>query len=147
MSINYTSYILYTFVFIVRLISIPNVYFPNLIFISLLKSYSCSCAQDLKHDWIQWCIFKFEHHNDFFFHTERRSVYPCDDAHSAVVRWARVRERESGARKMNFLFVARRLDSLCGNFEGTPSHHLTRHITHTCVPYPCGRSRSSPKRD
>jgi len=29
----------------------------------------------------------------------------------------------------------------------TPSHHLTRHVTHTCVPYPCDRSRSSPKQD
>jgi len=48
MNINYTSHILYTFVFIVRLISIPNVYFPNLIFIPLLNSYFCSCTQDLR---------------------------------------------------------------------------------------------------
>jgi len=77
-------------------------------------------------------------------HTERRSVYPCDDTHSAVQCAEREWERESGARKMNFLFVARWLDSLYGNFEGTSSH-LTRHVT--CVPYPYGRSRSSPKRN
>jgi len=60
----------------VRIISIPNIYFPNLIFIPLLNSCSCSCAQDLKRDWIQWCTFEPEHHSDFLFHAYRETLCP-----------------------------------------------------------------------
>jgi len=136
MNINYTSYILYTFVFIVRLISIPNVYFPNLIFISLLNSYSFSCAQDLT--WIQWYIFELEHHSDFCLpRTQRDALSMWRSALRCSVRWAIVKEHELGARKMNFLFVVRRLDSLHGSFVGPPpTTWRGMSYAHTCVSYP-----------
>jgi len=68
----------------VRLISIPNVYSPNLIFILLLNSYSCSFAEDLKRE------FREAYLNSsitaiFLFHAHRETlVYPCDEAHSTV---------------------------------------------------------------
>jgi len=56
-----------------------------------------------------------------------------------------VKEHESGARKMNFLFVAQRLDSLCDNFVGL-SPTTWRDMSLICVLYPCGQSQSSSKR-
>jgi len=56
----------------------------------------------------RWCDFEPETLQRFFLfttHTESRSVYPCDNAHSA--RWARV--RESRSRRMNSIFIARQL--------------------------------------